>query len=98
MLAGGDIVHNPPGIVGLHLTQDEQRLPGMRTLTSGSWQQAPKHPTRGQVEVGAAAVDGLGERVIQAFRAIAAAAGSHADGDARDRQAPAWSARLRGRR
>ena len=80
-------MHDASGIVGLHAAAGSARAArhadvDQRLLVAGA-----EASDAGEIEVGAAAIDGLGEGVVQAFRAIAAAAGAHADGDARNRQA-----------
>ena len=85
-LAADDVVHDPAGIAGLHLMQDDQRLARnmhvhQRLLAAGA-----EAADGGQEEVLAAVVDGLGESVVQAFGAIAPSAGSHAHRDARNRR------------
>ena len=60
--------------------------PGMRTVDQRLLVARAEASDAGEIDVGAAAIDGFGKCVVQAFRAVAPAAGSHADGDARHRR------------
>ena len=71
-------------VAGLHAAQNHQRLArACATSTSGSCAQEPKQPTEASRTSRPLLVDGLGEGVVHAFGAVAAAAGAHADADAR---------------
>src|ERR1019366_4776071 len=85
-VAAGNVVDDPSSIVGLDLTQDEQGSARHADIDQRLLATCAKASQSGQEKVGAAALDCLDEGVIETLSSVAAAAGSHADADARNRR------------
>ena len=79
-----DVVEDALGVVGLDAAQDRRAAArACQTLTSGSSEQAPKQPTAARRMSRPSRSMACGEGLVDALGAVAAAAGAHADGDAR---------------
>ncbi len=79
-------MNDPSGVVGLDLTQYEQRLARNSDIYQRLLATCAEAPDSRQVKVRTAALDRLDKGVIQALGSIAPSARSHADGNARDRR------------
>ncbi len=83
MAAGGEGVEDAGDVAGLHAAKDDQRSPGQAHVDERLLGAEAEAPDGGEAHIEAVLVDGLGERVVKAFGAVAGSTGSHADADAR---------------
>ena len=81
--AGGDGFQDARGVVGLHAMKHHQRVSRQADADHRLLKAGAEAAHAGQHHLQAAAIDGLIQGVIDLFRAIAAAAGSHAHREAR---------------
>ena len=85
-LAGSQVVEDGKHVAGLNAPQDDQRLSGNPHVDQRFLRAESEAADGRQLDVAALLVDGLGERLVDAFGSVAGAAGAHADADARPRR------------